>query len=62
FTKAVERNVAFVPGTNFFANGGGDETMRLNFSCMPPERIREGIERLGHIIIQAQAEAPVKSS
>lgn len=62
FTKAVERNVAFVPGTNFYPNGGGDDTMRLNFSCMPPERIREGVERLAHIIIQAQAEVSVKSS
>jgi len=47
---ALEQNVAFVPGTSFFANGGGQNTMRLNFSMMPPERINEGIARLGKVI------------
>ncbi|MEL7644527.1 MAG: PLP-dependent aminotransferase family protein, partial [bacterium] len=47
---ALEQNVAFVPGTSFFANGGGQNTMRLNFSMMPPERIDEGIARLGKVI------------
>jgi len=44
---AIERKVAFVPGTAFHPNGGGENTMRLNFSFSPPELIREGITRLG---------------
>ncbi|GAB1471493.1 PLP-dependent aminotransferase family protein [Chloroflexota bacterium] len=44
---AVERKVAFVPGTAFHPNGGGANTMRLNFSYSSPEKIREGVERLG---------------
>ncbi len=47
---ALEQNVAFVPGTSFYANGGGQNTMRLNFSMMPPDRINEGIARLSKVI------------
>jgi 2-aminoadipate transaminase len=44
--QALENHVAFVPGTAFFANGGGAHTMRLNFSHAGPERIVEGVRRL----------------
>lgn len=47
---AVERGVAFVPGKSFFPNGGGENTLRLNFSNASPERIREGIARLGSLL------------
>jgi len=44
---AIEKKVAFVPGFAFHPNGGGENTMRLNFSYSKPEVIREGITRLG---------------
>jgi len=44
---ALEKKVAFVPGFPFHPNGGGKNTMRLNFSYSRPETIREGITRLG---------------
>lgn len=44
---AIERKVAFVPGASFHPNGGGKNTMRLNFSYSSPETIREGVTRLG---------------
>jgi 2-aminoadipate transaminase len=44
---AIERKVAFVPGAAFHPNGGGKNTMRLNFSYASPDTIREGIARLG---------------
>ncbi len=50
---AVERKVAFVPGGSFHPNGGGKNTMRLNFSFSNPEHIREGIERLGMTLKEA---------
>jgi 2-aminoadipate transaminase len=50
FKKALERNVAFVPGDSFFAEGGGFNTMRLNFSNAKPEMINEGIGRLAEVI------------
>jgi 2-aminoadipate transaminase len=47
---ALEQNVAFVPGGSFFPNGGHENTMRLNYSNMPEERITEGIRRLGGVL------------
>ncbi len=48
--KAIERKVAFVPGGAFHANGGGNNTMRLNFSYATPDVIREGSTRLGLLL------------
>jgi 2-aminoadipate transaminase len=48
--KAIERKVAFVPGEPFHPCGGGHNTMRLNFSNASPEKIMEGIRRLGETI------------
>jgi len=45
--RALERKVAFVPGAAFHPRGGGDNTMRINFSYSSPEVIREGVLRLG---------------
>ena len=47
FEDAVKEKVAFVPGISFFAEGGVHNTMRLNFSYATPEKINEGIARLG---------------
>ena len=47
FPAAVKNKVAYVPGESFFPNGGGYNTMRLNFSYCKPELINEGIARLG---------------
>ncbi len=44
--ECVRQNVAFVPGGAFFPNGGNENTLRLNYSNMPVERIREGVRRL----------------
>ena len=50
FKSAVEAKVAFVPGGSFHPLGGGENTMRLNFSCMKPELIDEGIKRLSVVV------------
>ncbi len=50
FKIAVKRKVAFVPGTSFYAQGGGENTMRLNFSYASPDQIQIGIERLGTLL------------
>ena len=47
---ALELKVAFVPGASFFACGGGANTLRLNFSNATPEKIQEGIVRLGRVL------------
>lgn len=51
--KALEKNVAFVPGGSFFANGGNEHCMRLNYSAMGDERIVEGMKRLAQVIKEA---------
>ncbi len=48
--KAIERKVAYVYGEPFFPDGGGDNTLRLNFCTPSDEEIREGIKRLGQLI------------
>lgn len=48
--KALEEKVAFVPGFAFFTDGRGRNAMRLNFSHSSPDKIREGIERLGRAL------------
>ncbi len=47
---AIEQKVAYVPGESFFPCGGGANTMRLNFSNATPEKINEGIARLGIVV------------
>jgi DNA-binding transcriptional MocR family regulator len=47
---AVERRVAYVPGTAFYPDGRGTDRMRLAF-CYPTEdRICEGVARLGSLL------------
>ncbi len=48
--KAVERGVAYVPGSPFHPDGSGKNTMRVNFSNASPDMIREGIARLGALL------------
>jgi 2-aminoadipate transaminase len=51
--QALARKVAFVPGTSFYPDGGGDSCFRLNFSYCRPEVIEEGIRRLGGVVADA---------
>jgi 2-aminoadipate transaminase len=55
---AIQRKVAFVPGESFHPNGGGKNTMRLNFSYCNPDTIREGITRLGRVLKELVAKKP----
>lgn len=47
--EAVKQNVAYVPGEAFYANGGGENTLRLSYSVATPEQIDEGMRRLGEV-------------
>ena len=48
--RAAEAGVPFVKGADFFADGGGTTCLRLAFSAVPADRIRDGIECLGAVI------------
>jgi len=50
FQRAVDNNVAFVPGTHFYIAGGHMNTLRLNFSMCDIPTIAAGMERLGRVI------------
>jgi 2-aminoadipate transaminase len=47
---AVERRVAYVPGSAFYPDGRGRDRMRLAFCYPPVDRIQEGIARLGSLL------------
>ncbi len=47
--EAVKANVAYVPGESFFANGGGENTLRLSYSVATPEELEAGMKRLGEV-------------
>ncbi|MFA7667984.1 MAG: PLP-dependent aminotransferase family protein [Burkholderiaceae bacterium] len=48
--RAIERNVAFVPGAPFYAGQPRANTLRLSFVTVSEQRIREGIATLGELI------------
>ncbi|MQA78272.1 MAG: aminotransferase class I/II-fold pyridoxal phosphate-dependent enzyme [Streptosporangiales bacterium] len=51
--RAVGARVAYVPGSAFFADGTlGSRHMRLSYCYPEPDRIREGVRRLGGVIEQ----------
>lgn len=57
FKEAVEQKVAFVPGTAFYADGSGHDSLRLTFATCPTDMIDEGIKRLGKAIIRGIKQA-----
>jgi 2-aminoadipate transaminase len=48
--RAIGARVAYVPGTGFYADGGGRTNMRLSFCYPTPDRIRAGIARLAEVV------------
>ncbi|MBU8771588.1 aminotransferase-like domain-containing protein [Cytobacillus oceanisediminis] len=50
FTECLKNNVACVPGAPFFPNGTKTNTLRLNYSNMPKEKIVEGMKRMGEVL------------
>jgi 2-aminoadipate transaminase len=50
FLDAIKQKVAYVHGKAFHVDGGGERSMRLNFSYSTDEQLEEGIKRLGNVI------------
>src|SRR5436305_323496 len=48
--RALQANVAFVPGEGAYMDGRGRSAMRLNFSGVDDDEIREGVRRIGEIV------------
>jgi len=50
FREGVRVGVAVLPGVPFYVNGGGEDTIRLNFSAVGEEAIEEGMHRLARVV------------
>ncbi len=48
--RAAEHGVGVVPGTLFFADGRGGDSVRLSFSMVDESQIDDGIERLASLV------------
>ncbi|MDA8421795.1 MAG: PLP-dependent aminotransferase family protein [Nitrospiraceae bacterium] len=48
--RCLEQNVAFVPGQEFFPDGSGRNTLRMNFSSPSLGNIGEGVKRMGKVL------------
>ncbi len=47
---AAEHGVAVTPGTGYYASGGGEDRVRLVYSALPAEDLREAVRRLGQAL------------
>lgn len=57
--RALAHKVAYVPGQPFFADGSGQNTMRLSFALATFEQIEEGMKRLGGVVKEEIATLPL---
>lgn len=48
--ECLKENVAYVPGEGFYPDGNVKNTFRMNYSCMPEDKIVDGIKRLAKVI------------
>lgn len=59
FLDAIKNKVAYVHGKAFHVDGGGERSLRLNFSYPSDEKIEEGIKRLGMVIEEKLSTIPM---
>lgn len=48
--KAIQRKVSYITGMSFYPNEGKKNTIRLSYSTMKNDKIREGMRRLGEVL------------
>jgi len=53
--RALREHVAFVPGRAAYLDGRGGSEMRLNFSGVNDDQIREGVRRIGKVVSEQVA-------
>lgn len=49
-TKCLEKKIAFVPGGSFFPTADKENTLRINYSNMPEEKIEKGLKTMAEVI------------
>lgn len=55
FEAAKRHGVAVTPGTGYYPNGGGEDRIRLVFSVLPPEQLREALAHFGAAVNEVAA-------
>lgn len=48
--KCLDRKIAFVPGGSFFPIENKENTLRINYSNMPEDKIEEGLKIMGEVV------------
>ncbi|MFR4276464.1 MAG: PLP-dependent aminotransferase family protein [Bacteroides thetaiotaomicron] len=48
--KCLERKIAFVPGGSFFPTENKENTLRINYSNMPEDKIEKGLRTMGEVV------------
>ena len=48
--RSLEKKIAFVPGGSFYPKGNKENTLRINYSNMPEDRIEKGLKTLGEVV------------
>ena len=48
--RSLEKKIAFVPGGSFYPNGNKENTLRINYSNMPEDKIEKGLKTLGEVV------------
>lgn len=48
--KSLEKKIAFVPGGSFYPNEHKENTLRINYSNMPEDRIEQGLKTLAGVV------------
>ncbi|MCG8927656.1 PLP-dependent aminotransferase family protein [Lentzea sp. CC55] len=56
--RAIQEGVAYVPGTGFFADGSGDDHLRVSYSYPEPDAITIGVRRLARVVKEAAEPQP----
>lgn len=59
-TKGIEAGVVFIPGAAFSPHDAPSHRLRLAFSAVPEDKIREGVKRLAPVLAEAIAENGVR--
>ena len=49
---ALEKGVTFAPGSGFYPDGRGHDSLRVAFCFEEPQNLREAIKRLAEVIEQ----------
>lgn len=59
--EAARERVSYLPGAACYVEEPGENHLRLNFTFLSPERIREGVSRLVSALASARADSPSRN-